>query len=180
MKRLLIVSLLAVGVALPAQADAGIPCRNKIFNDWNADGKVASTYPHACYVDALHNVPPDAGVYSSLRDDIAAAMRAAERQLQGQAVPKQVGHGFAPHNVLANAHSNANTSTTKAPHDPAPAHVDPAKEPTSVKSSSGAPVASSSSSGAPLPVVLLGGLALALVAAGAVGAGVRRARSRRS
>src|SRR3954447_18914781 len=178
MKRLLVLSVLALGVALPAQAQAAAPCRDKIFNDWNTDGKIASTYPHACYVDALHHVPPDANVYSSLRDDITAAMRAAVRQLQGEAVPKQVGHGFAPHNVLANAKPSSSTPSTTSPHDPAPASVSPAKVPTSVQSSS-APVAASSSSGTPLPVLLLGGIALALVAAGAVGAGVRQSRSRR-
>ena len=66
MKRLLLLSLLVV-FAVPAQAHAAAPCRDRIFNDWYADGKIASTYPHACYVDALHHIPPDADVYSSLR-----------------------------------------------------------------------------------------------------------------
>ena len=39
MKRLLLLSLLVV-FAVPAQAHAAAPCRDKIFNDWYADGKI--------------------------------------------------------------------------------------------------------------------------------------------
>jgi hypothetical protein len=173
MKRLLLLSLLVV-FAVPAQAHAAAPCRDKIFNDWYADGKIASTYPHACYVDALHHIPSDADVYSSLREDITAAMRAGVQHAQGQAVPKQVGHGFAPHNVLAV--SRTKSPAQSAPHDPAPSS---AQDPAPSEQTANATVAASSSSGAPMPVLVLGGLALALVAAGAVGAGVKHARSRR-
>jgi hypothetical protein len=162
MKRFLLLSLLVAAV-IPVQANAAVPCRDKIFNDWYADGKIASTYSHACYVDALHHIPPDAKVYSSLGDDITAAMRASLRRAHGKVVPKQVGHGFTVHNVLA-------TSAT-APHDPA------VGEPTAATVSS-APVSSSASS-TPVPILVLGGLALALVAAGAIGTGVKYTRSRR-
>ena len=172
MKRLLLLSLLLV-VAVPAQAHAAAPCRNKIFNDWYADGKIASTYSHACYVDALQHIPPDANEYSSLREDITAAMRAGARHAEGKVVPKEVGHGFTDHNVLAASRTQSKSSSS--PHDPSPSsHGSPAAE----KSTAGSSVASSSS-GTPLPVLVLGGLALALVAAGAVGAGVKRSRSRR-
>jgi hypothetical protein len=171
MRRLLLLSLLAV-FAVPAQAHAAVPCRDKIYNDWYADGKIASTYPHACYVDALRHVPVASEEYSSLRDDITAAMRAGVLHAEGKAAPKQVGHGFAPHNVLV-------SGTPSAPHDPVP----PPSAQTSgttgqTANGSGTEVASSSGS-APLPVLALGGLALALVAAGAIGAGVKHARSRR-
>ena len=175
MKRLLLLSLLVV-FAVPAQAHAAAPCRNKIFNDWYADGKIASTYPHACYVDALHHIPSDADQYSNLREDITAAMRAGIQHTEGKAVPNQVGHGFAPHNVLAVSRTQSPSKSKSAPHDPAPSSVQSSSP--SSQSASGA-VAASSSSGAPLPVLVLGALALALVAAGAVGAGVKHARSRR-
>jgi len=162
MKRLLLLSLLVV-FAVPATAQAAIPCRNKIFNDWYADGKIASTYSHACYVDALHHIPADAREYSNLGDDITAAMRASVRRAEGKAVPKQIGHGFKTNNVLA-------VATTKS-HDPALG-----EKTASGKGSSG--VVSSASS-APVPLLVLGGLALVLVAAGAVGGGVKFARSRR-
>ena len=160
MKRLLLLSLLVAAV-VPVQANAAVPCRNKIFNDWYADGKIASTYSHACYVEALHHIPPDAKVYSSLGDDITAAMRASLRRAQGKAVPPQIGHGFKTHNVLA--------ASTTPPHDPSVGEE---------TSASSAPVSSASST--PVPILVLGGLAIALAAAGAIGTGVKYARSRRS
>jgi cobalamin biosynthesis Mg chelatase CobN len=172
MKRLLLVSLL-VAFALPATANAAL-CRNKIYNDWLADGRIASTYSHACYVDALHHSPSDANVYSSLREDITAAMRANARRADGKAAPGQVGHGFTTHSVLASSNTSqppaSETSTSaSSSHDPAVGE----------KSAAGAAL-TSSKSGAPVPVLVLGGLALALLAAGAVGAGVKHSRSRRS
>ncbi|HVC86199.1 MAG TPA: hypothetical protein VNC40_02095 [Gaiellaceae bacterium] len=160
MKRLVLVAVLAV-VVLPATARAAAPCRDKVFNDWYADGKIASTYPHACYVDALHHLPTDAAVYSSLGDDITMAMRAALARAAGKKEPAQVGHGFpkTAQNVLVSAQTAA--------HNPALGE----------KSASGGLVASASN--APLPILVLGGLALALVAAGAIGSGLKYVRSRR-
>jgi hypothetical protein len=155
---LLLASLLAVALPGPASA-ATSPCRNKIFNDWYPDGKIASTYPVACYRDALKHMPPDAAVYSSLGDDVRAAMQAAMRRANGLSAPLQVGHGakaIGAHNVKGKLVS----INTTVPHYP----------------SSKAVVATAS--GAPLPILVLGGLALALVAAGAVGIGVRHVRSR--
>ncbi len=45
--------------------------------------------------------PPTPTEYSSLREDITAAMRAGIQHTEGKVVPNQVGHGFAAHNVLA-------------------------------------------------------------------------------
>ena len=160
MKRLLLLSLLVV-FAVPATAHAAVPCRNKIFNDWYADGKIASTYPHACYVDALHHIPTDAREYSNLGSDIKAAMRAGVKRAEGKPVPKQIGHGFKTHSVLA-------VATTKS-HDPTLGE----------KTASGGGGIVSSASSAPVPLLVLGGLALVLVAAGAIGGGLRFARSRR-
>jgi hypothetical protein len=169
MKRFLLLALL-VAAAIPVQANAAVPCRDKIFNDWYADGRIASTYPHACYVDALHHIPPDAKVYSSLGDDITAAMRASLRRAEGKVVPKQVGHGFTAQNALA--------TSTMQPHDPSVGEPTAASSSAPVSSaSSSAPVSSSSST--PVPILVLGGLAIALAAAGAIGTGVKYARSRR-
>ena len=174
MKRLLLLSLLAV-VALPAQAQAATPCRDKIFNDWYADGKIASTYSHACYVDALRHIPPDAKVYSNLGDDILAAMRASARHAEGKAAPTQVGHGFTTHSVLAVSHTQSSQqSSAQSQSSSSAASHDPSLGETSASGSvAGAPA------GTPLPLLVLGALALALVAAGAIGAGVKHSRSRR-
>src|SRR5215475_7526716 len=118
MKRIvLLVFLAAVVVAIPAQARAADPCRNKVFNDWYGDGKIKSTYPHACYVDALRHIPIDAKVYSSLGDDIRTAMRAASNRAAGESVPAQVGHGFAA--LTSGGVKGAQTTQNKTPHDPA-------------------------------------------------------------
>ncbi|MFL5954436.1 MAG: hypothetical protein ACJ76I_10050 [Gaiellaceae bacterium] len=164
MKRLLLLAVLLVAVALPGTAGAsGTPCRNKIFNDWYRDGKIASTYPIGCYRDALKHVQPDAAIYSSLIDDVRAAMRAAMRRSHGLTAPKQVGHG--PRALGAGAVKGTVASVQTG---------GPPKR--AVAKPQGVVAAAS---GAPLPILLLGGLALALVAAGAIGAGVRHIRSRR-
>ena len=169
MKRLVLIALLAA-FAVPAHAGAAVPCRNKVFNDWYADGKIASTYAHGCYADALKHIPPDAQIYSSLADDIRSAMRAASRREAGKSVPAQVGQGFTAASgktVLGTSHTEVAPSTPQDGRGPAPQAV-------------GAPVADTSSgSSIPLPILILGGLALLLAAAGAVGSGVKYARGRR-
>jgi len=167
MKRLLLLSLLLV-FAVPARAYAAEPCRNAIFNDWYADGKVASTYSHQCYVDALKHIPPDAAVYSNLSDDIKSAMRAAARRAAGKSVPKEVGHGFA--SLTASSGGVAGAHAT----NPRRSDSHDRGTPQAV-----APVASDSSSSIPVPILILGAVALLLAAAGAVGGGLRYARSRR-
>lgn len=162
MKRLLLLALL-VAVALPGTASAaGSPCRNKIFNDWYPDGKIASSYPVSCYRDALKHLPSDAAIYSSLGTDVRAAMRAAMRRSHGLSAPLQVGHGSKAVGAGAVKGALATISNTKTPTDG--------------QASSGGVVAAAS--GAPVPILVLGGIALALVAAGGIGAGVRHARSR--
>jgi hypothetical protein len=157
---LLIAALLAVVLPGPASA-AGTPCRNKVVSDWYRDGKIASSYPVACYRDALKHIPADADIYSSLRDDVRAAMRAATRRTQGFAAPREVGHG--PKATGAgNVKGTVAVISTKKPRDPA--------VPVGVVATA---------SGAPLPILVLGGIALALAAAGAIGIGVRHARGRR-
>jgi hypothetical protein len=165
MKRALLLAALLTAVVLPGPAGAsGTPCRNKIFNDWYRDGKIASTYPIGCYRDALKHVQPDAAIYSSLADDVRAAMRAAMRRSHGLTAPKQVGHG--PKALGAGAVKGTVASVVQTVRPPKRAVAKPEG-------------VIAAASGAPLPILLLGGLALALIAAGAIGAGVRHIRSRR-
>ena len=164
MKRSLILVVLLAAVAVPGTASAsGAPCRNNVFNDWYPDGKIASTYPVACYRDALKHIPPDAAIYSSLSDDIRAAMRAAIRRSHGLSAPATVGHGAKA--IGAGSVMGTTASVTSA----APSHTDAAKDNGVI----------ATASNAPLPILVLGGLALLLVATGAIGAGVRYVRSRR-
>jgi hypothetical protein len=174
MKRTLIPVLalaaaLLLGLAAPATSGAAVPCRDRIFNDWYHDGKVASSYPTSCYRDALRHIPADARIYSSLATDIRSAMLASLRLQHGKPAPKEVGHGMTPAGQLVSSPGNGKkTSTEQAPSVAPPG------------ATSSAPVADSSSGGGtPLPILVLGGLALALAAAGAIGTGMRYVARRR-
>ncbi|HZP73088.1 MAG TPA: hypothetical protein VFA97_06895 [Gaiellaceae bacterium] len=157
---------------LPASANASVPCRDRIYNDWYKDGKIASTYPISCYRDALKHVPADALTYSSLGDDIRAAMQGALARLHGKKnVPSQIGSGGGASSPTSNVkHLKKPGSSTQPSQGPNP------------KTGSTSTVAVSSSSGSgggvPTPIIVLGALALVLVAAGGVGAGVRHYRRR--
>src|SRR3954468_2652256 len=163
-----LLALTSLAVVLPAPAGAAVACRNKVFNDWYADGKIASTYPIACYRDALKHIPVDAKIYSSLSDDIRAAMRAAVRRSEGLSAPTVVGKGFPASSGSGSVKGKVvQISNSEKKETPKGATV------------SAAPIAdTSSSSGMPLPILVLGAIALLLVAAGAVGLGVRHARGR--
>jgi hypothetical protein len=177
MKRVVLLAVLAA-TTLPATAHAAVPCRVRIYNDWYADGKIASTYPLGCYRDALEHMPPDAKIYSNLADDIKSAMRAAEERLHGDTrVPAQVGKGNtsagAVRGVTATLHKTK-TSTTVITKSPKPA-IEPVVDTTPTRTVAvGRPA--SGSTGIPTPIIVLGALALLLAAIGAAGAGVRHHR----
>ena len=172
MTRVVLIALVAA-FAIPAHAGAAVPCRNKIFNDWYADGKIASTYTRGCYADALKHIPPDAKIYSSLADDIRAAMRASISRSTGKHVPTQVGRGFKASSgktVLA-AGKDASTGATgpKSASGPVAVGSQPVADTTTT----------SGGGGLPLPILILGGLALLLAATGAVGGALKYAHGRR-
>ncbi|HST15446.1 MAG TPA: hypothetical protein VLJ44_11415 [Gaiellaceae bacterium] len=171
MKRV-VLFILAVGALAPfaaPTAGAAVPCRDRIYNDWYHDGKIATTYPTACYRDALAHVKGDALVYSSLSDDIRAAMQGALAVKKGDTkVPAQIGtHGTRPL-------SSSKPKQTMSPHDPSssPEQVD-STLPTSTVA---AGTTSGSGSGIPVPLLVLGGLALLLTAVGGVGVIAKRRR----
>ena len=167
MRWLLLVLALAVCVSLPATADAKVPCRNQVFNDWEHDGQISSKYPLACYRDALRHVPTTEKIYTSLEDDIRAAMQGAIARLNGKKVASQIGHKFT-------------TTTPSAPvlvdQRPRDEKLNPAGPGTPTTAS---PLTSTSSShgGIPVPLLVLGGVALVLIASGAAGVVVRRRRA---
>jgi hypothetical protein len=151
-KRLLLPLLAVAALVLPATSQAAVPCRNKIYNEWYASGKISTTYPIACYHDALANIPGDAQVYSNLGTDIKAALQGALAGTKGA-----VGHGLAS--------TLSTTGQTKgATHDE---HV------------TAAPVEAANGGGSvPLPIIVLGAVAILLASAGAVGTGVKQYRRR--
>jgi hypothetical protein len=179
MKRLLLLGVVVAGFVFPVTAGAAIPCRDRIYNDWYHDGRIASSYPTSCYRDALKHIPADAKVYTSLSTDIKSAMLASLRREHGKPAPKEVGQGLeALGRGTGGQLVSAGNPTTKAP---AQSLGSGPSMPTSTSpgdATASAPVGDSSSS-TPLPILVLGGLALVLAAAGAIGTGVRFARRRR-
>jgi hypothetical protein len=161
----LVLALAAVAASAPA-AGAKTPCRNQIYNDWDKDGKIASTYPLSCYRDALRHIPGGDSVYTSLEDDIRAALQAAVARLHGKHVAAQVGHSF------------PKSGTTK--HSTSPPMMDERTHPLASATTTTPAVALSSASGGgggiPVPLLVLGGIALVLVIAGGVGVAVRATR----
>ncbi len=176
MRRLVLLALLAGAVVLsalvPASTKAAVPCRDRIYNDWYRHGKIASTYPLACYRDAIKHVPSDAAIYSSLKDDIRSALQAAIERSHGKKVPTEVGRGLVtPISSQVKSSSVVKTSTTET----STANHQPTQTPVAQTQTihAAAAASSSGSSGLPLPILVLGGLALLLAGVGAVGAGVR-------
>jgi cobalamin biosynthesis Mg chelatase CobN len=186
MKRwlVLLLALSALAALGPARAEAKTPCRDKIFNEWYHDGKVASTYPISCYRDALKHIPPQVTVYTSLTDDIRLALQAAIDRSHGQHVPNEVGEtrqtsssAVVPASATSTTKSNSmDTAPTAADtRNDTSTTTDPKSTQPQTPVASATP-ASTSSSGVPLPVLVLGGIALVLVASGGIGLGVRRFR----
>jgi hypothetical protein len=165
---LLLLALVLAATAAPATASAGAPCRNTIYNDWYKDGKIASTYSIGCYRDAIKHVKGDARIYSSLIDDIHAAMQAAVSRERGKkAVPAQVGGGIRKDDTAAVDDDVLVDSRAPGSTDSGGRKSTASSDDTTTVAA--APVADASDGGIPVPLLVLGGLALALAAAGGVG-----------
>ena len=162
MRRLAFVLALAAVAAFVPPAGAKVPCRDRIYNDWDRDGKIASTYPLSCYRDALRHIPVSEGVYTSLEDDIRAAMQAAIDRAHGKKVAAQVGAGV-------KHHSRSSRS------QPGPM-MDERTQPLVSERTRVSVSPADSGGGIPTPLLVLGGLALALVVSGGVGLVVRANR----
>jgi hypothetical protein len=68
-----VVSVLAVA-ASPSVARAAEPCWQRVLDDWTKDGKIDGQYSTSCLHQAIKNTPEDLRDYSSIDDDIQAAL----------------------------------------------------------------------------------------------------------
>lgn len=68
-----VVSVLAVA-ASPSVARAAEPCWQRVLDDWTKDGKIDGQYSTRCLRQAIKNTPEDLRDYSSIDDDIQAAL----------------------------------------------------------------------------------------------------------
>jgi hypothetical protein len=77
MPRLLIAAL-AVSVSLiaagPSAAHAATPCWSRVISDWTKDGVINGHYSAHCLRQAIKHTPEDLRDYSSIVDDINAAL----------------------------------------------------------------------------------------------------------
>lgn len=167
MKRLALIGLL-LAAFWPTAANAAVPCRNRIYNDWYADGKIATTYPLACYRDAIKHVSNDAKIYSSLVDDIKSAMQAAIERAHHKKVPAQVGKGQG----VDSSGKGGKTPTTSTTDTNTNSTTTTAIGPTSDNTGGGG------GGGVPTPIIILAVLAGLLALAGAAGTGWRYYRRR--
>jgi hypothetical protein len=80
-------AVLAVGAAATAPASpaaATTPCWKAAISDWSQDDSVDGRYSSTCLRQAMANAPTDLKIYSSLEDDLRAALRARPvRRLAG-------------------------------------------------------------------------------------------------
>jgi hypothetical protein len=169
MRRVVLFVLVLAAFGVPSAAHAAVPCRDRIYNDWYVDGKIATSYPIACYRDALKHIPPDAQIYSNLSQDIHSAMQAALAAEHGKTVPAEVGKGEKTKSQAKGSHAVNQQQTVASP---------TSSTPDSSTTIAASETSSSGSSGLPLPIIVLGALAILLAAVGAAGAGVRYFRNR--
>lgn len=62
--------------ASPSAAHAGTPCSKRVIADWTRDGEINGHYSPHCLRQAYRSVPEDLRDYSSILDDINAALLA--------------------------------------------------------------------------------------------------------
>jgi hypothetical protein len=77
MPRLLLAALTAAVSLVAAStsvAHAATPCWRQVINDWTKDGQINGQYSKSCLRQAYRHVPEDLGDYSSIKDDISAAL----------------------------------------------------------------------------------------------------------
>ena len=164
MRRCIIVLLALVAVAAfgPARADAKTPCRDRIYNDWYRNGKIASTYPLACYRDALRHIPTDVvGLLEPRRRHPARTAGGDRSQCTGEHVPSRSAAAPAPASPRRAVHPP--TPRPPSPADTAPDAADPgdmSTTPTATPIHVVAATPAAAHGGVPLPVIVLGGVAL--------------------
>jgi len=163
MQRLLITALAAAVCLLaasPSIAHAAKPCYDRVLDDWTADGQIDGTYSKHCLRQAIKHTPEDLRDYSSIIDDINAAL------LGG--VGTRNGPNGGPGNGTSNGTNHRPLSAAEAKRRAEKA-VPHAGTPESIPDSSRS---------VPLPLLILAAIALAAVLAAAAPPLIQRARTR--
>jgi hypothetical protein len=158
---LVLLTALATALSACGSSSAATPCWKQVLNDWTTTQRVKTTYPIACYDQALKNMGPDIKYYSDAPDAIQAAKLTA--------ITKKARHlssvgGGTSQGPGAGGGGAGPTDPGAGPQSPA-----------SVILNAGP----SSADSLPLPLLFVAGLAILLLAAGAVGVANRQLQARR-
>jgi hypothetical protein len=74
----------AAVVAIPSTAAAATPCWKSVITDWSHDQKIDGRYSATCVRQAMQNAPTDLKIYSTIEDDLQAALqKRSARRLSG-------------------------------------------------------------------------------------------------
>ena len=74
----------AFALSAPAPTAAALPCWKTAIADWSKDNSIDGRYSASCLRQAMVSAPTDLKIYSSLEDDLRAAMRVrSSRRLAG-------------------------------------------------------------------------------------------------
>jgi hypothetical protein len=164
MPRLLLAGL-AIAVAFlaasPSFAHAATPCAKRVIADWTKDGKIDGHYSARCLRQAYRSVPEDLADYSSIKDDITAALISS-------------GSG-PPQNGLNNSVGQDNPNSAAA--EKKAAQVKKRAE-LAVPHAGTQESIPDSSRTIPLPLLILGAIALAALLAAASPPLIKRLRTR--
>jgi hypothetical protein len=167
MRRLLFIVVLAcatVPAVSPGIAHAAKPCYQRAIDDWTADGVVNGHYSAACLRKAMKKTPEDLRDYSSIIDDLNAAL------LSGVTVKNGTNTGGGPGPGPGSVHG---TATSQQQAEAAQRRAEQA-----VPHAGTAQSIPNSSRSLPLPLLILAGIALAGLLAAAVPPLIKRYRSR--
>jgi hypothetical protein len=159
-----VVSVLAVA-ASPSVAHAAEPCWQRVIDDWTKDGKIDGHYSPRCLRQAIKNTPEDLRDYSSIDDDIQAALLG------------HFGASAGPNNGGGSGGSggSGNGNGTQKPLTPAEAQQ---KAELAVPKAGTAQSIPDTSRPLPLPLLILAAVALAAVLAAASPPLIHRIRAR--
>jgi len=77
-------ALLALAVSAPSAPAATTPCWKAVLADWSKDNTVDGNYSPNCIRQAMAFAPTDLKIYSSVEDDLQAALqKRSARRLAG-------------------------------------------------------------------------------------------------
>jgi hypothetical protein len=169
MRRPVIAALAAVAcfvAATPSVAHAATPCWKRVVQDWTKDGRIDGTYSPHCLRQAIKNAPEDLRDYSSIIDDINAALLGPPGSATGNGPGAPGGGGGG---------NTGGTSGTSGKPSAKEAQREAEKVVPHAGTSDSIP---DSSRTLPLPLLILGAVALAALLAAASPPLIQRVRTR--